>query len=516
MQSNPDRWTIRDILFSQADAQANGNRVAIEFIDGSVWTFDELRTQALMAAGELRNHGVRVGDSVVLMADDPERFTRYWLGIALLGATMVAINTGLQGQVLTHQLQVSRARFAVCDADFEVVLRRASDALSLLPQHMVCEPLPQQDIHQSKPSDLACVMFTSGTSGPSKGVEMPNAHCVLFAVGTIDNYQLQSDDCFYICLPLFHANGLFMQLLACLMSGCRAVVRRKFSASNWLTDIRRCGATHTNTLGAVAAFITAQPATEHDRSHSLRVIGAAPLTESAERGFREQFGVQHVVPLYGMTEVNIPLYGCLDETAPGTCGREYSKYFNVCIRDPDTDQPLADEVIGEIMVRPKLPWGFMSGYAGMPDKTVEAWRNFWFHTGDAGYRQSNGQFVFVDRIKDCIRRRGENISSYEVEQAFLAIDGIAEAAAFAVAADVAEGTEDEVMIALQLTSPVNNAQLRDWCVLAAQDLAVFAAPRYVRLVETLPKTQTGKIRKNVLRDEGITHDTIDMKGGHNA
>jgi crotonobetaine/carnitine-CoA ligase len=513
MQSKPDSWTIRDVLFPLNDTGANGDRVAIEFIGGNVWTLSDLRAQALMAAGELHRHGVRVGDTVVLMADDPERFTRYWLGIALLGATMVAINTGLQGQVLTHQLQVSKARYAVCDAEFESVLQRASDALSLLPQQTTGEPLPQADIYPSKPSDLACIMFTSGTSGPSKGVEMPNAHCVLFAVGTIDNYQLQQDDCFYICLPLFHANGLFMQLLACLLSGCRAVVRRKFSASNWLADIRRCGATHTNTLGAVAAFITALPPTEHDKSHSLRLVGAAPLTENAERGFREQFGVQYVVPLYGMTEVNIPLYGALNETAPGTCGREYSKYFDVCIRDPDTDQPVADNTTGEIMVRPKLPWGFMSGYAGMADKTVEAWRNFWFHTGDAGYRRSNGQFVFVDRIKDCIRRRGENISSYEVEQAFLAIDGIAEAAAFAVAADVTEGTEDEVMIALQVTRPVSSEQLREWCALAAQDLAVFAAPRYLLVVESLPKTPTGKIRKVVLREEGITDDTVDMRRG---
>jgi crotonobetaine/carnitine-CoA ligase len=354
-------------------------------------------------------------------------------------------------------------------------------------------------------------MFTSGTSGPSKGVEMPHAHCVLFAIGTIENYQLSSTDRFYICLPLFHANGLFMQLLACLKAGCTAIVREKFSASNWLPDIRRFAATHTNTLGAVAAFITAQPATSQDTDHTLKVIGAAPLPASVEASFRNRFGVASVVPLYGMTEVNIPLYGHLNESAPGTCGRVYEKYFQVEIRHPDTDEPVADGDTGEIMVRPKQPWGFMSGYAGMPDKTIEAWRNFWFHTGDAGYRNSAGQFVFVDRIKDCIRRRGENISSYEVEQAFLAIDGVAEAAAYAVAAEGGEGMEDEVMVALQLNTAADKTTLLDWRATAATNLARFALPRYLRVMPELPKTPTGKIRKVVLREQRVTQETIDTQ-----
>lgn len=500
MQRTPDHWTINDILFHQENFKA----AAIEFVGGETWTIGELRTEALNAAGHLRAAGITAGDRVVLMIDNPQRFCRYWLGTALTGATMVAINTALQGNVLSHQLNISGARIAVCDPGFEIMLRQASANISILSDDAAKESMVRDDIYPAKPSDLACIMFTSGTSGPSKGVEMPHAHCVLFAVGTIDNFRLTSDDCFYICLPLFHANGLFMQLLACVMCGCRAVVRQKFSASSWLSDIRQYQATHTNTLGAVAAFITAQEPTPKDQDHSLRVIGAAPLTANAESCFRSRFGVPHVVPLYGMTEVNIPLYGQLEESAPGTCGREYSKYFEVTIRNADTDEALRDEVIGEIMVRPKAPWGFMSGYAGMADKTIEAWRNFWFHTGDAGYRQSNGQFVFVDRIKDCIRRRGENISTYEVEQAFLNIDGVAEAAAYAVPAEC--GTDDEVMVSLQLTREVSEEQLKEWHRQAAQNLPIFAAPRYLRVVKTLPKTPTGKIRKVVLRDEGVTQD----------
>ena len=513
-QETPENWTITHILFSNE----NPHSVAIEFVDGESLTIAELRTEALHYAGILKAQGVKTGDHVAIMADSPRFFCRYWLGITLLGATAVALNTSMQGVPLQHQLNVANVSLAICEQKYREVIQNASSSVSLLTRNTANnKPLPEAQVYNAKSSDLACIMFTSGTSGPSKGVEMPHAHCVLFAIGTIDNYQLTKSDRFYICLPLFHANGLFMQLLACLKAGCPAIVRERFSASNWLADIRKYKATHTNTLGAVAAFITAQPATDSDTDHHLKVIGAAPLAASVESVFRERYAVRSVVPLYGMTEVNIPLYGSLDESAPGTCGKTYDKYFEVEIRDPATDAPVEDGTTGEIMVRPKQPWGFMSGYAGMPDKTIEAWRNFWFHTGDAGYRNNKGQFVFVDRIKDCIRRRGENISSYEVEQAFLAIDGVAEAAAYAVAADGGEGMEDEVMVAIEVAGdPPTQHTLMQWRTMAAANLAKFASPRYLRIVADLPKTPTGKIRKVVLREQGVTQDTIDAKGNASA
>ena len=349
-------------------------------------------------------------------------------------------------------------------------------------------------------------MFTSGTSGPSKGVMMPNAHCVLFAIGTIENYDLKHDHVFYISLPLFHANGLFMQLLACIITGAKAIIRNRFSASNWLKDIRKYDVTHTNMLGAIAAFVVAQPPSEYDKDHKLAVIGSAPLPSEPERIFRQRFGVKQVLPLYGMTEVNIPIYGLKNEIGNGKCGKVYEKYFEVEIRNPENDSRVNDGEVGEIMVRPKQPFGFMSGYMGMPEKTIESWRNFWFHTGDAGIRESSGHFTFVDRIKDCIRRRGENISSYEVEQAFLEIPYITEAAAYAVSADGGDGMEDEVMVALMANKEVaiNFVEL---LTLAKSNLAKFAIPKYLRIMEEFPKTQTGKIQKNKLREQGVTVDT---------
>ena len=186
------------------------------------------------------------------------------------------------------------------------------------------------------------------------------------------------------------------------------------------------------------------------------------------------------------------------------------KYFEVEIRNPENDSRVNDGEVGEIMVRPKQPFGFMSGYMGMPEKTIESWRNFWFHTGDAGIREKSGHFIFVDRIKDCIRRRGENVSSYEVEQAFLEIPYITEAAAYEISAEGGDGMEDEVMVAFMTNNDIS-IDFIELLSKAERNLAKFAVPKYLRIVNEFPKTQTGKIQKNKLREEGVTDDTWQNK-----
>ena len=452
---NVEAWVLSKVLTTQA--QKLGSRIAITFIDGEKWSYANCLTEARNTAVVLNRLGIRTQDKVVVM---------------------VAINTGLKGSILEHQIVNATPALIVADSDFSAVVTQAVEGSSCrAPIKLIQKTSPNQASGTETPtrvsyqpfnpptksSDLSCIMYTSGTSGPSKGVMMPEAHCFMFALGTIENQQLRSDDTFYISLPLFHANGLFMQLYPSLIMGAKAVIRSRFSASNWLRDIQIHNATHTNLLGATAAFVVAQPETSKDRDHQLRVIGAAPLPEKSEHILRSRFGVGDVLPLYGMTEVNIPLYGKIGESAPGTCGKVYGRWFEVEIRDPNTDLPVQDGTVGEIMVRPKQPYCFMSGYAQMPDNTIEAWRNFWFHTGDAARKREDGYFVFVDRIKDSIRRRGENISSYEVEQALIQIDGITEVAAYGVPATIkntnnrdltrsaTDGMEDEVMVAIQIT-----------------------------------------------------------------
>ncbi|PIK73805.1 long-chain fatty acid--CoA ligase, partial [Methylobacterium frigidaeris] len=189
---------------------------------------------------------------------------------------------------------------------------------------------------------------------------------------------------YYVVLPLFHANGLFMQVGGCLIAGATAMVRQRFSATAWLRDIRATGATATNTLGVLSAFVFEQPPGPDDRDHRLRLILAAPNVPEHEAIWKSRFGVETVVSGFGMTEVNIVVWGSAGASRPGTSGRVYDRHFEVEIHDPETDTRRDPGRIGEIVVRPRTPFGFMAGYDGMPEKTVEAWRNLWFRTGDAG------------------------------------------------------------------------------------------------------------------------------------
>ena len=501
-------WIISDLILKQAKKFPKFN--IIEFIDNEKWTYEDILSKGLKASFRLKKNGITNGDSIVVMIDNPKVFIPIWLGACFLGITFVALNTALRGDVLKHQIEISKPKLIITENIYFKYLKQINwgkKNLNILnhDKFLLSKELLISEIHQSKMEDISCVMFTSGTSGPAKGVIMPNAHCVLFAIGTIENYILDKKDIFYICLPLFHANGLFMQLLACIINRTKAVIREKFSASNWLNDIINYKITHTNMLGAVAAFVVAQSPTKYDKRHKLKVIGSAPLPKEPEIIFRKRFGVKEVLPLYGMTEVNIPVYGKLGKKGNGTCGEVYSKYFDVEVRDTNTDDKLKNGAVGEIMVRPKISFGFMQGYLGMPDKSFEAYRNFWFHTGDAGFFNKKNQLIFVDRIKDCIRRRGENISSYEVEQAFLKIPQIAEAAAFAVPAKD-HGQEDEVMVALMIIKG-SKIEYSKWINKVSADLAKFAIPLYLRVMKSFPKTQTGKIIKHALRTEGITNDT---------
>jgi crotonobetaine/carnitine-CoA ligase len=436
-------------------------------------------------------------------------FVRLWLGLGRLGAVIVPLNTGLTGDFLAHQLRDSGARMvvsagpaaeAVADVIDEVEGMQVLDLDGW--QHA-----PQYDGPLPRASDIACLMYTSGTTGPSKGVLMPHAHCYLFGLGSIEGLGITQADRYYVSMPLFHANGLFMQLYATLIAGASAVVRGRFSATSWLPDIRKHGCTVTNLLGAMSQFVIAQQPSPDDRDHSLRVICPVPNPAPHERAWRERFAVPEVVTAYGMTEVNIPLYGRLGVSRPGTAGLALERWFEVDVRDPYTDDRLPAGQIGEIMVRPRVPFGFMSGYAGLPEATVAAWRNFWFHTGDSASMDEDGWFTFVDRTKDCIRRRGENISSHEVENAVASLDGVAEVAAYAVPAG-AEGTEDEVMLAVVLR---DDASLDAAAVAAHADVGLprFARPRYIDIVEALPTTPTQKVRKQELRTRAVTSSTWD-------
>ncbi|GIX47406.1 MAG: hypothetical protein KatS3mg131_1617 [Candidatus Tectimicrobiota bacterium] len=234
-----------------------------------------------------------------------------------------------------------------------------------------------------------------------------------------------------------------------------------------------------------------------------------PIAPEWGEAFQRRFKTK-LLEAYGMTEINIPTYMPYDEgLRPRSCGKLLEEWFEMRIVDPETDEPLPPHTVGEIVVRPKEPWCFMAGYNAMPEKTVEAWRNLWFHTGDAGMYDEEGYFYFVDRLKDCIRRRGENISSFEVEQVLNRHEAVAESAVVAVKSEFAGG-EDEVKacIVLKPSYRLTPEALLDYC---QERMPYFAVPRYVEFVDALPKTPTEKIQKHKLREAGITPATWDRE-----
>ena len=337
---------------------------------------------------------------------------------------------------------------------------------------------------------------------------MPQAHCYLFGLTTAQALEITPEDRFFCCMPLFHANGLFMQVYASLHGGASVYVTKRFSVAQWLDIVIDNGITLTNALGVMPEFIWRSPRTDRDRDHQLRAVIALPVAEEWATGFEERFGVR-IVQGYGMTEVNmVALTRPADQVMSGCAGPPLDKYFEVVVADPDTDLPLPLGETGEILVRPRVPFCFNVGYHQMPDKTVAAWRNLWFHTGDAGKLDGAGRLHFVDRLNDRIRRRGENISSYEVETVINGYAGVIESAVVGLRVEGAGG-EDEVLAVVAVDGPaLDPVEFLDWCV---PRMPRHSVPRYLQFVAQLDKTASGKIRKQVIRDAGVTTDLWDRE-----
>lgn len=524
-------WTLVELVRRQA--AAHGERVFMAFEGGAELTFAGYERDSTRLALSLASLGVGPGDRVLALVKNRIEFMLALVATHKLGAIFVPINTELKGAFLQHQLRNAEPRVALVDSElvhaFEGVdagnarpqtcVIVAGEVPAALPAAIAAErvmdfaalaalaPADESVLVEPHYQDIACIMYTSGTTGPSKGVLMPHAHIHLFALGTVQALRLTEQDRYYVCMPLFHANGLLMQVLGSLLAGAYVYCVIRFSPNRWLDEVIECGATVTNALGVMPEFIYRTPPSPRDRDHKLRHAMAVPIGKDWGDDFEQRFGLK-LVQGFGMTECNIPCYTPLDmATVPGCAGRVLEEYFELRIVDPETDEPQPVDGVGEIVIRPREPGCFMAGYFRMPDRTVEAWRNLWFHTGDAGRIDADGNLHYIDRIKDCIRRRGENISAFEVEQVLNSHPAVAESAVIGVKVEGAGG-EEEVMALIVAAARFDNAELLDYC---ADRMPRYAVPRYLLTVEELAKTATGKIQKQALRDNGVTDETWDRE-----
>ncbi|HEY4278958.1 MAG TPA: ATP-dependent acyl-CoA ligase, partial [Conexibacter sp.] len=475
-------------------------------------SFVEVRDAAALAAGTLSAAGIEPGDRVALMCQNRIELLDFVLGCAWMGAVAVPLNTALRGAQLSHQLVNSGARVLAVDSALVQVLAhldappprlRAVWALDGVPASVpdgytvVGPPAPGKAVApaDSGPGTTAAILYTSGTTGAAKGVQCPQAQFYWWGVLMGEQLGIGEDDVLYTNLPLFHTNALnaFVQAL---VAGATYHLGPHFSASRFWERVSAAGATVTYLLGAMVNIVMSRPPGEEDRAHSVRVALAPGTPVGLFDAFRDRFGVQ-LLEAYGSTETNAPIGSPWTEQRAGWMGRVRSGFHARVVDEHDEEVP--DGEPGELVLRHDPPFAFASGYFAMDDKTVEAWRNLWFHTGDRVVRSPDGWLRFMDRLKDAIRRRGENISAFEVEQVLLLHEQVSAVAVFPVASELAE---DEVAAAVVLEqgAAVDPVELVRHC---ETRLAYFAIPRYLRFVEELPLTTNGKVRKAVLREAGV-------------
>ncbi|MGE0150975.1 MAG: AMP-binding protein [Reyranellaceae bacterium] len=484
--------------------------------DGQVWTLDEINRAANRLAHGLRaKFGVGQGDRVALMMAGSVDYVIAWFAIAKAGAVEVPINTAYKGELLKYIVDRAAPKCAIVDAQFVAemaaalpqavpVIVNGAQAGAAIDLRDVPAAAGAGDANPDlglTGTDPACVIFTSGTTGPSKGVVITHHHEVSFGAFFNEIVSIRSDDVAYNYLPFFHIAAKFLTL-GPLLAGARMILVPVFSVSRFWDDVRRHKATICVAVGGLCHMLRSQPERADDADNTLRLIYAVPVPAEFQEEFERRFGVE-LVEAYGATESNLVVYSRPGQTPRGSCGRA-SPHFEVAIRDEKGFEVPAG-ASGEICIRPRLPNTLLAGYLGMPEKTLEVMQDFWFHTGDRGYADADGNIFFQDRIKDSIRRRGENISSFEVERLLNAHPAVAEAAVVGVPSEVGE---EDVLAVLVLRTAVAPAALFEF---AQATMPYFMVPRFVRFVDQLPRTPTQKIRKIELREQGVTGDTWDCE-----
>lgn len=490
------------------------------FEDGSEWSYSEGVERVRRRAAALQRLGVRKGDRVAAWLPNGPELVVTWFAINWLGAVFVPVNTAYRGDSLRHVLSTAAARLLLAHrelvprlgglavAPLERVVAVGGDAVAprdckfllLGPDALDADPAGLDDSAQPEPWDIQSIIYTSGTTGLSKGVLSP--YLQLYTTATVVYGYLRDGECILVNLPLFHVGGTSAVTIAVVRAGSFYLVDG-FSTDRFWDQVRRGNCTTTSGLiGVMGSFLMRAPPTPRDRDNPLRHITMFPVNEqTVELG--ERFGFDYTTG-FNMTEVSAPLVSDVNSRVFGGCGRPRSGVE--CRLVDANDQPVPDGAVGELIVRSDLPWTMNAGYDGLPEETARAWRNGWFHTGDLFRRDSAGTYYFVDRLKDAIRRRGENISSMEVESAVRMWPAVDDCVAIGIPAD----SEEEVMVVVvpKKGMTIDPRAMIDFLV---ERLPYFAVPRFVRVVPEIPKTETNKHRKYLFREEGVTADTWDRE-----
>lgn len=499
-------------------ARRNGDRICIRVGDQSI-SYGDLDRQTDRLANGFLSAGIQPGDHVAVMLDNGEEILLTQFALGKIGVVVCPINTGAKGELLAYYLSQSNSSALIvgtlCLPRFAAIATRTrkvrhvvlvqeldSDAsaratlpveIEVIPYESLCQGADRQPAIAVSHEDPAGIFYTSGTTGPSKGIVASHAQSLTFALGRVEYFGYQPDDVLYTCLPLFHASAMYHAAIAALLADAQVAVAKRFSASGFWHDIRHVGATQFNLLGSMVNILWGRPASADDRTHRVRLCGMAPIPPFAQ-AFEQRFGIP-IVTSYGLTD-----FGQGTMLQPGY---PPEKFRSVGKPRPGVEVQVQDDVgtslsggdTGEICLRSDdLSLGGRRYYC-MDEANAQAWRNGWFLTGDRGWFDADGYLYFTDRKKDAIRRRGENISAWEVEQAIAMHPDVLDVAVVGVYDDM---HDEEVLacVILGAESRLDEKELVLWC---AEQMPRWMVPRFIEFCTSLPRTLTEKIEKRTLR-----------------
>jgi crotonobetaine/carnitine-CoA ligase len=520
-------YALRDLSFPKVLAKfarsARDKVFLTETATGRTFTYGEIDAWTGRVAHALQGFGVARGGHAGLLMGNSAEHLAVFLAISKIGAVSVPVNTAARGELLRYYLGQSDCETVIVDASLASRLQEVLPQLPLLKRVIVVRTgeegegtvsppgaIEVADFHALVDSasaapfepaveprfcDLLLIAYTSGTTGPSKGSMLSQAAALTYGTSAAEAQGYRASDIFYVCLPLFHNNALLAATGAALVCGASVVLSRRFSVSRFWGEIRQSKSTITNFLGAMSSFLWSQPPSPADADHCLRLVSMAPTPRYAAE-FEKRFGLR-AMNNYGLSD-----YGMVTSFTQwdprdklGSIGRPRRGVQVRIVDDDDLELPPGE--VGEMVLRFDEPWRGTMGYYKMPEATLASRRNLWFHTGDRGMRDEDGYLYFVDRKKDCIRRRGENISAFEVEQIIATHPDVADAAVFPVATQ----TNDEEVAAVIVAKPgtrLDELQLVEHC---QRNMAYFMVPRYIQFRASMPTTMSQKVEKFKLRQE---------------
>jgi carnitine-CoA ligase len=501
-------------------AAKNSGRIALRF-PGRDLSYEDLDRESDRVANGLAAAGIGHGQRVACILYNTAEFPLLWFGLAKRGAILVPLNTGLKGEILRYELADSQPLGIVLDDRLWEVYAEVRESLSIEREWVVrggespTKARPRTDaweqllsdrpapaIDPPQPWEAASILYTSGTTGPPKGAIIPHEKGLITAKEIGARSRLSPESVLFTALPLFHCNAQEMTALNALLNDLTAAFDERFSASHFWENAAQRGATHVSLLISMVNVLFKQPERASDRTHGVHTALTAGATKQIWPDFEQRFGLT-IIELYGMTECGCTtLMNPPDAIRLGSVGTPLA-FVEAQVVD-DYDRPVPAGTRGELVVRPRLPFTMFLGYYRKPEQTVEAWRNLWFHTGDFVTRDDDGYYYFVDRKKDVIRRRGENLAPYDVESALNRHPAVFESVVVGIPSPLGE---EDVKAFIQL-KPGATVEAKELFEFAVEHLPFFMVPQFIEFVDEIPKTANQKAQRFVLRSRrgGVEHD----------